>query len=315
MILALAGGVGGAKLANGLARVVDTGGLVIAVNTGDDFRHLGLHISPDLDTVMYNLAGQNNSEIGWGLAGETWNFMTALGWLGGPDWFKLGDKDLATHIERTRRMVAGETLSEVTAALCARFGVAHKVVPMSDEIVTTLVRTKDRWLPFQEYFVALRCEPEVSEFRFSGVDLAKSSPGLRAALESNVLRGIVICPSNPFVSIDPILAIADVRSLITAWEVPVVAVSPIVGGRAIKGPTLKMMIELGIDPSAFGVARHYGSILDGFIIDHIDMSMSQDIETLGIQVIAADVVMKNVSDQERLAGVTLEFLDKIRERR
>lgn len=314
MIIAFAGGVGGAKLANGLARVIDPSGLIIAVNTGDDFQHLGLRISPDLDTVMYNLAGLNNLQTGWGLTEETWNSMAALRQLGGPDWFHLGDKDLATHLERTRRLLSGETLSDVTAALCARLGIAHTVVPMSDEIVMTLVRSENRWLPFQEYFVALKCEPKVSEFRFYGVELAEPSPGLRSALESKALRGIIICPSNPFVSVDPILAIPGVRSLIAERKVPVVAVSPIVGGQALKGPASKIMAELSLDPSPLAVARHYGSMLSGMIIDRVDASFAPKIEALGIRTEITNSVMKTVNDQEILARVTLELVEKARAR-
>lgn len=312
MILAFAGGVGGAKLANGLARLLDPGALVIAVNTGDDFQHLGLHVSPDLDTVMYNLAGLNNPQTGWGLANETWNVMSALRQVGGPEWFNLGDRDLATHLERTRRLSKGETLSDVTSALCSRFGIGHRIVPMSDEPVMTMVRSGDQWLSFQEYFVARKCEPKVSEFRFYGADLAEPSPGLRSALEDKALRGIIICPSNPFVSIDPILAIPGVRSFITERKIPVVAVSPIVGGRAIKGPALKMMLELGLDPSSIGIARHYRSMLSGLIIDREDAEFAAAIEALGVRVEVTNSVMKDVADQEMLARVALEALDGMR---
>lgn len=312
MIIAFAGGVGGAKLANGLARIIDPSGLVVAVNTGDDFRHFGLHISPDLDTVMYNLAGLNNPETGWGLADETWNVMSALRRIDAPDWFNLGDKDLASHLERSRRISAGESLSMVTAALCKRFGIAHRIVPMCDEMVMTLVRSNNKWIPFQEYFVALKCEPKVSEFRFYGTELAEPSPGLRSALESKSLRGIIICPSNPFVSVDPILAVPGVRSLIQERKVPVVAVSPIVGGQALKGPASKMMVELGLDPSPLGVARHYGSMLSGMIIDRVDSSFASKIEALGVRAEVTNSVMKNVNEQEILARVALDLVEKIR---
>lgn len=313
MILALAGGVGGAKLANGLARILDAEGLVIAVNTGDDFRHLGLHISPDIDTVMYNLARLNNPETGWGLVDDTWNVMSALRRIGGPDWFNLGDKDLATHLERTRRLSAGESLSAITAALCKQLGISHRITPMCDEMVMTLVRSNDKWIAFQEYFVALKCEPKVSEFRFYGVELAEPSLEFRSALESKSLRGIVFCPSNPFVSIDPILAIPGVRSLLAERKIPVIAVSPIVGGQALKGPASKMMVELGLDPSPLGVARHYGSMLSGMIIDSVDLILASKIDALGIRTEVTNTVMKNANDQEALARVALDFIESIRE--
>jgi LPPG:FO 2-phospho-L-lactate transferase len=307
MILALAGGVGGAKLADGLAQILPPDELVVAVNTGDDFEHLGLHVSPDLDTVMYTLAGLNNLDTGWGRAGETWHFMAALGALGGATWFNLGDRDLATHVERTRRLAAGETLAAVTADFCARLGIKHTVVPMSDQPVRTMVRSDDGWLPFQDYFVRLKCAPRVAGFRFDGADAATPSPGLRRALADRTLRAIVICPSNPFVSVDPILAVPGVRDALGRRNVPLVAVSPIVGGKAIKGPALKMLQELGLDPSARGVARLYGKLLDGFVIDHQDAAVRGDIEALGMAVHVADTIMTDPAAQARLAETVLDF--------
>jgi LPPG:FO 2-phospho-L-lactate transferase len=306
MILALAGGVGGAKLANGLAqRRPDA--LVVAVNTGDDFEHLGLHVSPDLDTVMYTLAGLNNVETGWGRAGETWQFMAALGALGGETWFNLGDLDLATHIERTRRLTAGETLSTVTADFCARLGIRARIVPMTDQPVRTMVQSDGGWLPFQDYFVRLRCAPRVTGFRFAGVAIATPSAGFLQALTDPALAAIVICPSNPFVSVDPILSVTGVRELLARRRAPLVAVSPIVGGKAIKGPALKMLQELGLDPSARGVARLYGKLLDGFVIDHQDAAVRGDIEALGMAVHVADTIMTDPAAQARLAETVLDF--------
>jgi LPPG:FO 2-phospho-L-lactate transferase len=306
MILALAGGVGGAKLANGLSQSLGHQ-LVVAVNTGDDFEHLGLHVSPDLDTVMYTLAGLNNTETGWGRAGETWQFMRALRALGGTTWFNLGDLDLATHVERTRRLKAGESLSAITADFCAKLGIAARVVPMADGPVRTMVQAEDGWLPFQDYFVRLRCEPTVNAFRFDGVETATPSPGLRAALADPSLAAIVICPSNPFVSVDPILALPGMRDALAARRVPLVAVSPIVGGKAIKGPALKMMQELKLDPSALGVARHYRPLLDGFVIDTQDAALEPAVAALGPTVLVTDTIMTDVPAQARLAAAVLAF--------
>jgi LPPG:FO 2-phospho-L-lactate transferase len=311
MILALAGGVGGAKLANGLAQVRPDA-LIVAVNTGDDFEHLGLHVSPDLDTVMYTLAGLNNVEAGWGRAGETWQFMAALGALGGETWFNLGDLDLATHVERTRRLTAGETLSAVTADFCTRLGIQARIVPMTDQPVRTMVQADGGWLPFQDYFVRLRCAPRVSGFRFAGVAIATPSNGFLQALTDPALREIVICPSNPFVSVDPILSVTGVRALLARRRAPLVAVSPIVGGKAIKGPALKMMQELGLDPSALGVARLYAKLLDGFVIDRQDAALIGDIEALGMAVHVTDTVMTDPAAQARLAETVLGFAQQLR---
>jgi LPPG:FO 2-phospho-L-lactate transferase len=312
MILALAGGVGGAKLANGLAHILPPDLLTVAVNTGDDFEHLGLHISPDLDTVMYTLAGLSNTETGWGRAGESWRFMAALGALGGETWFNLGDLDLATHVERTRRLAAGESLSTVTAAFCARLGVPAKIVPMSDHPVRTMVQTADGWLPFQDYFVRLRCAPAVRGFRFDGVGRAVPSAGFLQALSDPALAAIVICPSNPFVSVDPILSLPGVRDLLTRRRVPLVAVSPIVGGKAIKGPALKMLQELGLDASALGVARLYAKLIDGFVIDRQDDALTPAIAAHGLGVLATDTIMTDPAAQSALAASVLEFAQRLR---
>lgn len=306
-VLAFAGGVGGAKLAAGLADELAADDLTICVNTGDDFTHLGLHISPDLDTVMYTLAGLNNPETGWGLAGESWAFMDALGRLGGETWFNLGDRDIATHIERTRRLAAGESLSAVTSALCSSLGIAAAIVPMSDEPVRTIVETPDGDLPFQDYFVRLRCEPVVTGFRFEGADAASPSADIERALSDEALSAIVICPSNPFVSTAPIFAVPGIRDALTNRACPMVAVSPIVGGAAIKGPAAKMMRELGADVSALGIARHYRDTIDGLVIDNADAAFSAEIEALGLRVLVTGTVMKTAKDRARLARETLTF--------
>lgn len=301
MILALAGGVGGAKLATGLARVLPDDSLTVIVNTGDDFEHLGLHISPDLDTVMYNLAGRHNPETGWGVAGETWRFMQALRDLGGEDWFLLGDSDLATHVERTRRLRAGESLSAITHAFCAASGIRQRVAPMSDDAVRTIVLTDQGRLAFQDYFVRLRCAPAVRHIEYAGAASAGMSPEFRAALGNPLLRAIVICPSNPFLSVAPILALPEVSEMLRAAGVPIMAVSPIVGGKAIKGPAAKLFQELGWTPSAAAVARHYQGVIDTLILDVVDAPLAVEIEALGIRPVVCDTVMHTEADKDRLA--------------
>jgi LPPG:FO 2-phospho-L-lactate transferase len=307
MILALAGGVGGAKLARGLSMQLGPRDLLVVVNTGDDFTHLGLHISPDLDTVMYWLAGQNDPARGWGLVDETWNFMAALGRLGGPTWFNLGDRDLATHVERSQRLSAGDTLSAVTRYLCGRFGIEHAVAPMSDDKIRTIVHTDEGELEFQHYFVRRRCEPRVLRIAFESSDAASPSPAFDAALAAASTDAIVICPSNPFLSIDPILQIAGVRERIAQSRAPVIAVSPIVAGDAIKGPAAKIMRELGREASAFEVARHYRGLIDGIVIDALDAALKPQIEALGIEVVVTDTIMKSRNDQIQLARTAIEF--------
>ena len=301
MILALAGGVGGAKLADGLARTLQPLELAIAVNTGDDFEHLGLRISPDLDTVMYTLAGIANPATGWGQAGETWSFMDALDKLGGPAWFRLGDRDLATHVERTRRLAAGESLSSVTRALCEKLGLRSALIPMSDGAVRTRVRTSEGWLDFQDYFVREQCRPAVQEIRYDGAQSARASAGLSGALASTELEGIVICPSNPYLSVAPILALPGVRESVRASRA-VVAVSPIVGGEAIKGPAAKIMKELDAEVSALGVARWYAGLVTTLVIDRADEALAPAIEALGLCAAISETVMRDPAGRARLAA-------------
>lgn len=300
MILALAGGVGGAKLADGLARSLDPRELVIAVNTGDDFEHLGLRVSPDLDTVMYTLAGIANPVTGWGQAGESWAFMEALERLGGPGWFRLGDRDLATHVERTQRLGRGESLSQVTRGLCERLGVRQALVPMSDEPVPTRVRTEAGWLDFQHYFVREQCRPALGAIEYQGAESARPSIELRAALDSLELEGVVICPSNPYLSVAPILALPGVSDALQACRT-VVAVSPIVGGEAIKGPAAKIMRELGAEPTALGIARYYARLVDILVIDRADAALVPEIEALGLRAVACDTIMRDAEERARLA--------------
>jgi LPPG:FO 2-phospho-L-lactate transferase len=310
-VLALSGGVGGAKLALGLRNVVPAGKLTIVANTGDDFEHLGLHVSPDIDTLLYTLAGLENPATGWGRRDETWTFMAVLAGLGGETWFRLGDGDLAIHVERTRRLSAGEPLSSIIRDFGKRLGIGATIVPMSDDPVRTRVRTAAGWLDFQRYFVEQQCRPEVTEFSYGGAPTAKPHPDFVAALAHPELRAVVICPSNPFISIEPILTVPGVREALLACAAPVVAVAPIVGDQAIKGPTAKMMRELGLRISAETVAQRYADILDGYVVDDSDAPL---LATLPIPAIAAKAVMVSLADREQLAKMTLALADNISRR-
>ncbi len=303
-IVALAGGVGGAKLAHGLAQVLPPEDLTVIVNTGDDFEHLGLSISPDLDTVCYTLAGLANPETGWGRANETWQMMASLKKLGGPDWFNLGDQDLATHLERARRMRIGQTLSQITRDFCAAWGVKQTILPMSDQPVKTIVETDEGALAFQEYFVHRRCEPRVKGFRFDGIETAEPAPGTREAIQS--AEAVILCPSNPWVSIDPILKVLG--DLIK--EKFVVAVSPIIGGQTVKGPAAKMYAELGIEPSAAAVAHHYRGILNGFVLDTVDERLKDQIQT---PILVTKSLMSSIAERAQLAKDVLHFVGTIKQ--
>ena len=302
-VLALSGGIGGAKLALGLYRILPPGALTVVANTGDDFEHLGFVISPDIDTLLYTLAGLDNPELGWGRRGETWTFMKALGSLGGETWFNLGDGDLATHVERTRRLAADESLSQITDDFRRRLGIGARLLPMSDDRVRTRLLTAQGWLDFQDYFVRQRCAPVVREITFAGAEAARPQPDFLKALADKNLRAVVICPSNPFVSIDPILSLPDVREALRACVAPVIAVSPIIGGKAVKGPTAKMMAELGLPVDAAAVARHYGDILDLYVADEVDAAKVDD---LGVPLTFARTLMLSLEDREALARVVLE---------
>ncbi len=305
-IVALAGGVGGAKLAAGLAAIVG-GELDVIVNTGDDFEHLGLPISPDLDTVLYTLAGIANPETGWGVAGESWAFLDQLGRYGGPTWFRLGDRDLALHVLRGERLRRGHSLTAVTDDLRRRLGIAARILPMSDEPLRTIVHTAEGPLAFQDYFVRRRCEVAVTGFSFDGADTARPSAAVLAALSAAELKAIVVCPSNPFVSIGPILALHGMTEALRAGGAPVVAVSPIIGGEAVKGPAAKMLRELGLGGDAPAVARHYRGIIDGFVIDRVDAPQAAAVEALGLACHVADTLMRDDGDRRRLAQACLDF--------
>jgi LPPG:FO 2-phospho-L-lactate transferase len=308
-VLALSGGVGGAKLALGLYRVLPPDTLTVVANTGDDFEHLGLSISPDLDTLLYTLSGEDNPDLGWGRRGETWTFMAALEALGGETWFRLGDGDLATHVERTRRLRAGESLSAVIDDFRRRLGIAARLLPMSDDKVRTRLRTGGGWLDFQDYFVRLRCEPAISELAFAGAATARPHPGFLAALAEPALQCVVICPSNPFISIEPILAVPGVREALAACPAPVVAVSPIIAGQAVKGPTAKMMAELGLPVDAATPARRYRGFLDVYIADEQDAAA---VSELDIPVVLASTLMRGLADREALARRVLAAAGRVR---
>ncbi len=311
-ILALCGGIGGAKLALGLSRLLPEDQLTVVVNTGDDFEHLGLHISPDIDTVSYTLAGLNDEDKGWGRADETWNFMDTLRSLGGEDWFNLGDRDLALHIERTRLLNAGHSLSKITKEICKRIGVHSSIVPMSDDPVRTVVETDAGRLTFQHYFVREKCKPRLHAVEYSGAQQAKPSNGFKQALGDEKLDAIVICPSNPYLSIDPILAVKGVREMLSARSAPLIAVSPIVGGRAIKGPTAKIMSELDLDVSALSVAEHYGSLIDGYMIDVADDHEIEQIEESGVTVRCVPTIMQSFEERIELARHVIDFAELLK---
>src|SRR5438477_9440134 len=308
-VLALSGGVGGAKLALGLYRILPPDTLTVVANTGDDFEHLGLSISPDLDTLLYTLSGNDNLELGWGRRGETWTFMAALEALGGESWFRLGDGDLATHIERTRRLKAGEKLSSITDDFRRRLGIAARLLPMSDDPVRTRLHTREGWLDFQDYFVRSRCEPVIDRLEFAGAADARASPDVLGALADPRLRALVICPSNPFISIDPILAVPGVRAALRDCAAPIVAVSPIIGGQAVKGPTAKMMAELGLPVDATTVARHYRDFLDLYLADEEAAAAVADLD---IPVVLARTLMQSLADREALAHTVLAAADRAR---
>lgn len=305
-------------MADGLARVIEPDDLTVIVNTGDDFEHLGLRICPDLDTVCYTLAGIANPETGWGLKDETWNAMAGLVDLGGPDWFHLGDRDLGTHLQRTQLLKEGVPLSEITRRFCQAWGVRVEVLPMSDDPVSTWVRTEVGELPFQEYFVHQRCAPRVNGFRMAGIKTARPAPGVLEKIEDAGI--IVICPSNPWVSIAPILEVPGIKEVLgVAHEAgaPILAVSPIIGGAAVKGPAAKMYGELGIKPSAIAVADHYCrsllgvGLLTGFVLDEVDAEQAAPIQSMGPDTLVTNTLMRTPDDRMRLAREILEFGERL----
>lgn len=303
-VLALTGGVGGAKLALGLAKVLPPKDVVFVVNTGDDFEHLGLHISPDVDTLTYTLAEIANPVAGWGRKDETWRFMAALKRLGGETWFRLGDADLALHLHRRTLLDQGSSLTAATHEIAGRLGVEHTILPMSDDPVRTRVITPEGPLAFQHYFVRDRCEPRAEAFEFEGAETARVNP----AIPFESVTAIVICPSNPYVSVDPILAVKGMRDRLLATGAPIVAVSPIVGGQAIKGPTAKMMRELGVPTTTVAVAEHYAGTVSHFVVDEVDSCAKLKVEGLGMETAVLQTVMTTLDDRVQLARSVLEFV-------
>lgn len=309
-VVALSGGVGGAKLAAGLTDILAPGELVVVANTGDDFEHLGLHIAPDIDSVFYALAGWNDSERGWGRAGETWNCMRALGEIGAETWFNLGDQDLALHLERTRRLRAGERLSDVTAALCQAANIATRIVPMSETPVPTVVHTAGHGdLAFQHYFVRERCEPIVTGFTHHGAHQTRMPAALQDLRD---VEAVVICPSNPFISIGPILSVPGMRDWLKRLGAPVVAVSPLIGGQAVKGPTAKMFAELGLAVTNAGLVAQYDGLLDGLVIDESDAA---DAGGLPLATAVTATLMQSADDRRQVADMTLRLAEAIRKHR
>lgn len=310
-VVALAGGVGGARLVQGLSQVLAPGMLKIIVNIGDDFDYINLRICPDLDTVCYTLAGLENPDTGWGLAGDSWSTLAALRNLGAETWFHLGDRDMATHLERTRRLEDGQPLSQVTQALCKAWGVLQEVLPASDHHVPTIVITEEGELEFQEYFVHRQCKPGVRGFRFNNSLQARPAPGVLEAI--SLADFLVICPSNPWVSIDPILAIPGIRRAIEDRRMhsnlAVVAVSPIIGGQAVKGPAAKMCQEMGLIPSPLTIARHYGTLISAFVVDRKDVGLVSAIQALGLETLVTDTYMQGAEGRKRLAFEILTWLE------
>lgn len=305
-LLALSGGVGGAKLVCGLSQVLNNKQLQVIANTADDFEHLGLSISPDLDSVMYAMAGLNNEELGWGVKGETWQFMSAIKRMQGEAWFNLGDQDLATHILRTEMLKQGRSLSDVTANLFRRLDIQHSVLPMCDEKVSTRVATADGELSFQHYFVKEQCKISVTGFRFAGVEQATLGDKQKQAIES--ADAVLICPSNPFVSVAPILAVPGLKAAIIKKQKPLAVVSPIIAGQAVKGPAAKMMQELKMPVSALAVAKYYQDFASHFVLDQQDAHLKTDIEQLGMQVLVCQTLMQSAGDKIALAQQVCDWL-------
>ncbi len=301
-VVALAGGVGGAKLAAGLQAVLAPGALSVIVNTGDDFEMWGLTICPDLDTVMYNLAGVNNPETGWGRLGESFETLRAMELLGGEDWFRLGNLDLAVHLRRSEWLNQGIGLTEITERLRRAFGIQSAILPMSDTPVRTLVHTDEGDLPFQHYFVRRRCEPCVIDLTFVGAGEASLSEAVHAALATADI--VVICPSNPYLSVDPILSVGNLRTLLPRVRAPKVAVAPIVGGKALKGPAAKMMREMGLPVTPVTIAAHYDGLLDGFILDTEDAAAADHVR---MPALVTNTVMSSLDDKAALAEAVLHF--------
>ncbi len=303
-VAVLTGGVGGAKFVLGLQHCDEVSELTAIVNSGDDFRHLDLHVSPDIDTLLYTLSGKASVAQGWGREGESWAFMAALKSLGGPDWFNVGDGDLALHVLRSERLAQGEALSTITADFAAAWGIAACVLPMSDDPVATWLDTDEGVLPFQKYFVERQCRPVTHRIRFEGAAAARPAPGVLDALAN--ADAIFIAPSNPWLSIDPILAVPGMTRALRASQAPVIVISPLVGGKGVKGPTSKLMAELGIDPDNDSIAAHYEGLIDGMMHD------TSDAPPRAIAARAEATLMISLDDKTRVAAAALDFARSLR---
>lgn len=310
-ILVLSGGVGGAKLVRGLVDVLAPEEMLVVANTGDDFVHWGLTVCPDIDSICYALADLTNPATGWGQRDETWEVMAAMKRLGGPTWFQLGDRDLATHARRSDILARGESLTEATRLLCKGMGIDHRVVPMTEDQVATRIRTPDGQLDFQEYFVAERCEPTALGVEFAGAETARPQHDFLNLLTSNQLAGVIVCPSNPFLSLDPILALPEIRAALRSCKKPIVAVAPIIGGKAVKGPTAKLLVELGHAVTAAAVAAYYADFMNGYLIDEADADCVEEIGALGIRPQAGQILMETQADKVRVAQDALRLLDSL----
>ena len=305
----LSGGVGGAKLVLGLSQVLNNDDFMTIVNTGDDFVHLGLKICPDIDTIIYTLAELVDQERGWGLKDESWNFLDKTKLLGGESWFNLGDKDLATHVHRTQRLAKGEDLTSITKNLASSFGVEAKIVPMTNDLVSTVVETREGDLAFQHYFVRDRCLPIVKRFRFEGIKSSVINPSIKEYGEENNKSAVLLAPSNPFVSIDPIIGVPGMTEELVTMKGPKIAISPIINSKAIKGPAAKMMQELGIPSTSIEVANHYKGLIDAIVIDHADAALSEKIEDMGIKVFVTNTMMHSLKEKITLANECLNFIE------
>lgn len=306
-IVVLTGGVGGAKLVLGLSRVCAPQSVVAIVNTGDDFSHLGLAVSPDIDTLLYTLSGRANSALGWGRSDETWSFMNAVRSLGGPDWFQLGDGDLALHVIRSARLRAGDKLSRITRDFAKAWRVDVELIPATDDAVATMIISNEGVLSFQDYFVRRRCEPMVASIYFEGAQAAKPTDGVLAAIGGTDTEAILIAPSNPLLSISPILAIPGLKEALIAAAVPTVAISPLIDGQAVKGPAAKIMRELGLAVNARSVAEHYSPWLDAMLLDERDA-----IDSFPIPYAQSDTLMNSIHDRERVAHAALALCQRVR---
>lgn len=310
-VVALSGGVGGAKLVRGLSQILPPKDMTVIVNTGDDFKHLGLHVSPDIDSVLYALAGLDDPIRGWGRRDETWNFLDALKTLGGESWFQLGDKDLAVHVERSHMLSCGKSLSQATSDLAIRLGISLNILPMSNDPVATTIVTDSGLMPFQEYFVKERCKPVLRGVQYEGAAEALPAGGVCDSLRSKDMSCVIICPSNPFLSVGPILAIPEIRLVLADVTVPIIAVSPIVGGQALKGPAAKILGELGRPVNPVSIAEYYRGLVTAIVIDECDEVFKPQIEALGLVCMCTRTIMKNDRDKATLADDLIRFANEL----